>query len=172
MLSYHIQDSFKLYCSFTIRFTIFNIRFRIFVDQYVIMISFYYAQGMSYDELRKKSLEISQFVEWHTNRILENIKRSLKVKQSFRDPFKFKIKETIPYHLIIHIFKAIKSYEGETTPPSILYKTVTDKPGRKVTTTKTYTLKFLNFHSVLHVFTHLNDNKNVLDLLTIFLFKK
>ena len=116
----------------------------------LILISFYYAQGMSsYDELRKKSLEIGPFVEWHTNRILENIKRSLKVKQSFRDPFKFKIKEVIPYHLFIHIFKAIKSYKGETTSPSILYETVTDKPGRKAPPRKHNTLKFLNFYSVL-----------------------
>ena len=112
----------------------------------------------SYDELRKKNLEIGLFVQWHFNKILKNIKRSLKIKQSFRNPFQFKLKEPIPLYLFSHIYHAIKTYQGETTPPSILFSTITDKPGRKATYTKSFTLKFLNFYSV-HLFTHLNSKR-------------
>ena len=103
----------------------------------------------SYEELVKKKLEI---------------KRSLKIKQSFRNPFKFNLKEPIPFYLFSHIYHAIKTYEGKTTPPSISFSTITDKSGRKATYTKSFTIKLLNFYSVLHLFTHLNSKRNVLDL--------
>ena len=119
----------------------------------------------SYDELRKKNLEIGPFVKWHFNKILKNIKRSLKIKQSFRNPFQFKLKEPIPFYLFSHIYHAIKTCQEETTPPSILFSTITDKPGRKATYTKSFTLKLLNFYSVLHLFTHLNSKRNVLNSL-------
>ena len=119
----------------------------------------------SYDELRKRNLEIRPFVEWHFNKILKNIKRSLKIKQSFRNPFHFKLKEPIPFYLFSHIYHAIKTYQGETTPPSILFSTITDKSGRKATYTKSFTFKFLNFYSFLHLFTHLNSKRNVLNSL-------
>ena len=90
----------------------------------------FYVQVMSsYDELRKKNLEIGPFVEWHFNKILKNIQRSLKIKQSFRNPFQFKLKEPILFYLFSHIYHAIKTYQGEATPPSILFSTITDKPG-------------------------------------------
>ena len=104
----------------------------------------------SYDELRKKNLEIGPFVQWHFNKILKNIKRSLKIKQSFRNPFQFKLKEPIPYYLFSHIYHAIKTYQGETTPPSILFPLLLINLGEKQRTPNSFTLKFLNFYSVLH----------------------
>ena len=103
----------------------------------------------SYAKLRRKQLEIGPIVDWHFGKMLSSIKRKLKAKQTFRDPFKFKVTESISYYIFVHIYIAIKSFEGETTPLSNIYSTVADKPGRKATETTSCYLKFVNFCSIL-----------------------
>ena len=126
----------------------------------------------SYDVLRKQKIEIGPIVEWHFTKILCAINRKLKTKQTFRDPFKFKFTEAISLNIFRHIYNAIKSYEGEATPPAIVITTKTDKPGRKATKTLSYNLKFLYFYSILHLFTHILNGKSVLDKLTKTIKKK
>ena len=111
----------------------------------------------SYDKLRAQKIVIGPIVEWHFKRILCAIKRKLRIKQTFPDPYKFNFTETIPLHLFRHIYNAINSCEGETTPPSIVIE--------KATKTNWYKLKIVNFYSVFHLFTHILGKKNsILDM--------
>ena len=119
----------------------------------------------SYDKLRRQQIEIGTIVEWHFTKILCAIKLKLKTKQTFREPFKFKFTEPIPLCVFRHVYNASKSYKGETTPPAIIFHTIHDKPGRKATKTLSYNLKFFNFYSILHVFTHILNGKCVLYML-------
>ena len=135
-------------------------------DKCVIKFSSFYVLVMSsYDKLRAQKIVIGPIVEWHFKRIMCAIKRKLRIKQTFRDPYKFNFTEPIPLHLFRHIYNAINPYEGETTPPSIVIETATDKPGRKATKTNWYKLKIVNFYSALHLFTHtLGKKSNILDM--------
>ena len=111
----------------------------------------------SYSVLKEKKVEIGEITEWHCSRILNNIKGSLKLKQSFRNPFTFKIVESIKFSIFIQLFLAIQDYrrgDGGTQPHVEITK-IPDKPG---TLNNTFILKFTDFFSVLHVFTHLSGH--------------
>jgi hypothetical protein len=119
----------------------------------------------SYDDLRTNKTDVGPVVEWHMNRLIKTIYRKLTTRQTFRNPYKLFIVEPVCFPIFFQIFSAIKAYRNETTAPAI--KITTNKPGRKATITKDYTLTFLNFYSVLHFFTHiLNFKCDVLGHLT------
>jgi hypothetical protein len=117
-------------------------------------------QRDSYDafaQLELSNINVAKLGAWHTKRILTAINKRFKLKQTFRNPFTFKIFETINHSVFHPLFVAIRDHKigGNRTEPSMKIKTVRDKPGRRGTKTVLYILTFTSLYSLTHVFTNL-----------------